>query len=371
MTDGAIALLILVLGLLSNETGYHSLSRAVFTLLLALPLVWRRRAPTTVFLIIAAVAFVQWLSNVQLAGDVSLLIALYTVADERSHRVAIGAAVILEGGAILATIRWTTSHSALRTFTLLSGVVVAALVSGVYLQSRRAHVASLVERAERLEIERDQQLRLAAAAERARLAREMHDIIAHSLAIVIALVDGASAKLRRDPEQALDALQSVSDLSRQALDDTRRLLTVLREEGGSADRSPQPSIAQIAELIEQISTTGIAATLTVEGHASALASGPSLAAYRIVQEAITNSLKYAKGATAIEVTLLWAPNQLEISISDNGRASPDHVAVGEGFGLTGMRERASLYGGSASAQPNPAGGWIVRAMIPTDDRGTP
>jgi signal transduction histidine kinase len=369
MTDGAIAAVVFVFGLLASEVVSLSLSHAVFTVLLALPLVWRRRAPITVFLVIAAVAFVQWLSNVQLAGDVALLVALFTVADDRSPRAAIGASIILECGAVLATARWTTSHSALRTLALLSGVVVAALVSGIYVRARRAHVASLEERAQRLEIERDQHARLAAAAERARIAREMHDIIAHSLAVVIALVGGASAKLRSDPDQASDALASVSDLSRQALDDTRRLLSVLRDEDGAASHSPQPGVAQIADLVQQVSSTGIVATLHSEGAPTPLATGLSLAAYRIVQEAITNALKYAQGATVIAVVLVWSPGQLEIRVSDDGRCTPASEISESGFGLAGMRERAALYGGSASAQALGSGGWVVSATLPTDDRG--
>jgi signal transduction histidine kinase len=371
ITDALIAFLVFIFGLLIDLIGDHSTVRVVFTLLLALPLVWRRRAPISVFLVIAAIAFVQWLSNIQLASDVSLLAALYTVADERPQRAAVGSALVLETGAVLATLRWSTSDSALRTFALLSGVVVASFISGIYVRARRAHVASLVERATRLELERDQQARLAAAAERARIAREMHDVIAHSLAVVIALADGASAKLRRDPEQSREALESVADVGRQALDDTRRLLSVLRtEEGSAVDRSPQPGIGEITDLVGQVASTGIAATLAVEGEEIALATGPALAAYRIVQEAITNALKHAEGATAIAVALTWTPRQLEISVTDNGHCGSTHLRSESGFGLEGMRERAALYGGSAIAGPSATGGWAVQAALPTAERAT-
>jgi signal transduction histidine kinase len=369
ITDALIAFVVFTFGLLADEIGHHSIVRGVFTLLLAVPLVWRRRAPISVFLVIAAVAFVQWLSNIQLASDISLLVALYTVADERPHRAAVGTALVLEAGAVLVTLRWSPSDSALRTFALLSGVVVASLISGIYSRARRAHVAGLLERATRLELERDQQARLAAAAERARIAREMHDVIAHSLAVVIALADGASAKLRRDPEQAREALESVSDIGRQALDDTRRLLSVLRtEEGSAVDRSPQPGIDEITDLVDQVASTGITATLVVEGEEISLATGPALAAYRIVQEAITNALKHAEGATAIAVALSWRPRQLEISVTDNGHCGSTRSPSESGFGLEGMRERAALYGGSAIAGPRATGGWAVQAALPTTER---
>jgi signal transduction histidine kinase len=194
-------------------------------------------------------------------------------------------------------------------------------------------------------------------------------VIAHSLAVVIALADGASAKLRRDPEQAREALESVSDIGRQALDDTRRLLSVLRTEEGSAmDRSPRPGIGEITDLVDQVASTGIAATLAVEGEEIALATGPALAAYRIVQEGITNALKHAEGATAIAVALTWTPRQLEISVTDNGHCGSGRLPSESGFGLEGMRERAALYGGSAAAGPSTTGGWAVHAALPTIER---
>jgi signal transduction histidine kinase len=246
--------------------------------------------------------------------------------------------------------------------------VVASLVSGVYIRARRANVASLVERAAQLEVERDQQARLAAAAERARIAREMHDIIAHSLAVVIALVDGANAKLERHPDQAREALTSVAELARQALDDTRRLLSVLREDDGVDARSPQPGLGDVTRLLDQVTATGIATELVTEGHAVALQPGPSLAAYRIVQEAITNALKYADGASSITVTLRWTAHELAITVVDDGRGAS--TPVGErGFGLAGMRERAALYGGGVTARAKSDGGWIVEATLALDERG--
>lgn len=369
LTDAAIAAAVFAAGALDNaldnKIAQHALiSAGIFTFLLALPLVWRRRAPISVFLAVAVVAFAQWSANLQLLADVALLIALYSVANFRPRRAAVGAAIIAEIGAVLAAVRWSSSQSAIGTFALLSGTVVAALACGVYFRTRRAHVAGLVERAARLEFERDQQGRLAAAAERTRIAREMHDVIAHSLAVVIALADGATAKLQRDPEQAGDALASVCEVSRQALGDTRRLLSVLRSEEGIPVRAPQPGIDQIAELVDQVASTSLTATLASHGDPQPITTGLGLTAYRIVQEAVTNTLRHAKDATAIAVELAWLAHQLEIVVTDNGRGTTQHANPSAGFGLAGMRERAALYGGTLAAGPRPGGGWAVTATLP-------
>jgi signal transduction histidine kinase len=359
--DSAFAFSVFAVSLISDESARHSVPAGLFMFLLALPLAWRRRAPVTVFAVIAMVAFAQWLAGFPLPADVALLIALYTVAAERPQRVAAAGAFLLEGGAVLAGVRWGASAAV--TFASLSGLVVAALVSGFYVRARRAYVASLVERAARLEFERDQQALLAAAAERARISREMHDVVAHSLAVVISLASGATAKLARDPEQSREALESISELGRQALDDTRRLLSVLRTDEDAAARAPQPGIEEIAGLVDRAAATGLVTALRVHGDPVPVPAGLALSAYRIVQEAITNAVKHAERATTVAVDLTWTPRRLEITVTDDGHGGGPAGAAG-GFGLAGMRERAALYGGTATAGPGHGGGWTVRAAIP-------
>jgi signal transduction histidine kinase len=362
LADGALAFAVFAVCLAGDEPARGSVSAGLFTFLLALPIAWRRRAPITVFLVTAVVAFAQWLAGPPLLADVALLAALYTVAADRPRRPAVAGAFILEGGAVLAAARW--GESALVTFASLSGAVVAALVSGLYVRARRAHVTSLVERAARLELERDQQALLAAAAERARISREMHDVLAHSLAVVISLANGAAAKLGRDPEQSREAIESISELGRQALADTRRLLSVLRTGDGEAARAPQPGIGQIADLVDRAAATGLAATLTVRGDPVPVADGVALSAYRIVQEAITNAVKHAAGATTVAVELTWTRHRLQIAVTDDGHVDGWPAGAQGGFGLAGMCERAALYGGTATAAPGPEGGWTVSATIP-------
>jgi signal transduction histidine kinase len=362
VTDSAVAFAVFAVSLLGDRLARGSVSAGLFTFLLALPLAWRRRAPVTVFGVTAMVAFAQWLAGVPLLADVALLAALYTVAADRPRRVAAAGFFILEGGAAFAAVRW--GASALVTFASLSGAGVAALVTGLYVRARRAHVASLVERAARMEFERDQQALLAAAAERARISREMHDVVAHSLAVVVSLANGATAKLGRYPEQSREALESIAELGRQALADTRRLLSVLRAEENIAARAPQPGIEQIADLVDHAASTGLAATLTVCGDPVPVTAGPALAAYRIVQEAITNTVKHGEAATTIAVELAWTPRCLQIAVTDDGRGTRRSAGSPGGFGVAGMRERAALYGGTATAGPRQQGGWEVSATIP-------
>jgi signal transduction histidine kinase len=368
-TDSALAFAVFAVSLLGDRLARSSVPAGLFTFLLAFPLAWRRRAPVTVFAVTAMVAFAQWLASVPLLADVALLIVLYTVAADRPRRAAAAGFFILEGGAALAAGRW--GALALPTFASLSGVVVAALVSGLYIRARRAHVASLLERAARLEFERDQQALLAAAAERARISREMHDVVAHSLAVVVSLANGATAKLGRDPEQSREALESISELGRQALADTRRLLSVLRPEEGEGARAPQPGIEEIADLVDHAAAAGLAATLTVRGDPVPVPAGLALSAYRIVQEAITNAVRHAKGATTVTVGLIWTPSRLEIVVTDDGHGKGQPAGSTGGFGLANIRERAALYGGMTTAGPRFQGGWTVKATIPVTKRGAP
>lgn len=213
-------------------------SRA-FTLALVLPLLWRRRRPMAVFCVVSAIAAVQWLLDVRAFGDVALLVALFTVALTAPVRVTLLAAAVVELGVILAAVRWAPGDG-LKTFVGLTGLATAAGVMGTSMRNRRALVASLEERAQRLELERDQQGRLSAAAERARIAREMHDIVAHNLSVMVALADGATYALAREPGRAEHAMLTVSRTGRQALTEMRRLLGVLTPAARrrSSPRSP-------------------------------------------------------------------------------------------------------------------------------------
>ena len=197
---------------------------------LILPLVFRRRAPMTVFLTVAAVAFVQWLVAVPALADAALLVALYTVALESEWVLVVAASLILEVGVVMATVRWTPTGNDVQSFVFLTGLAITALFAGVVVRALRSQLDWLAERAERLELERDQQASLAAATERARIAREMHDVVSHNIQVMVTLADAAAAAQPPDPARAAEAMHDVGTHWRQALTDMRRMLGVLRDE---------------------------------------------------------------------------------------------------------------------------------------------
>jgi signal transduction histidine kinase len=335
---------------------------------LIVPLVWRRCKPQAVFVVLAAVAAVQWWTAISLTADVSLLIALYTIAAHRARVVAIAGAAVLEVGVIMATTRWILAGSWIRSLVFVSGLVAAAVLLGANLQSRRANLEALIERARRLEFERDQHARIAAAAERTRIAREMHDVIAHSLAVIITMADAAAAKLRREPDRAEEAIHNISDVGREALRETRRLLGVLRDDFADDGLTPQPTIAQLSALVDKLKATGLDAELSVDGEPFAIPPGAELAVYRIAQEAATNALKHAVAATALHLRLRYDVTGVDIMIANDGDiadvASRRHRDEAlSGHGIAGMRERVSLYDGSLRAGPHPTGGWVVSAHL--------
>jgi signal transduction histidine kinase len=344
----ALALL-LVLGMRGPARAASREFVIVFAVLLCAPLVLRRRYPLPVFGFMCGIAAVQWWSGVLLIGDAALLVALYTVAATCDRRSALAAAGVLEAGALLAALKWAPAISWLPSFVFLSGMVTAAFVIGVYVGTRRAYAASLEDRARR--------------AERARIAREMHDIVAHNLSVMIALADGAAFAARTGSPEAEGAARQVSETGRQALAEMHRLLGVLREPEPAGSRAPQPGIDQLDDLVGQVRAAGLATSLTVTGQPFPLPGTAQLAVYRLVQEALTNVLKHADSPTAAHVRLRYAQPAVDLDITDDGRPKA-HPADG-GHGLTGMRERAAMFGGEVQAGPRPGGGWRVAVRLDT------
>ncbi|GII23692.1 sensor histidine kinase [Planosporangium mesophilum] len=329
---------------------------------LVLPLVWRRKAPTAVFLTIAAVAGAQWLTDRLLAADVALLISFYTVATYATARRVLLAAGVLELGAVLAAARFAPEGTKAWAWILISGMITAAGVIGTNMRTRRAYLAALEDRAARLERDRDQQAQLAVAGERARIAREMHDIVAHRISVMIALADGAGFTTRTDPDKAEEVMGRVSDTGRQALDEMRRLLGVLRDNSPQPALAPQPAVGDLDELLDTVRATGLPTRLTVTGEPFSLPSSAQLVVYRLVQEALTNVLKHAD-ATGAEVCLNYCPGHvLQVEVTDNGRGASGTPAPG-GHGLAGMRERAAVFGGTVDAGTRAGGGWRVSTRL--------
>jgi signal transduction histidine kinase len=339
----------------------------IFCGALCVPLLLRRLSPFLCFGVIAFVALAQWLLAAPQLADAAVLIALYWVALEGDLAEVLLAAGTVQAGAIMAAVRWSPSEP-LKVWVGLTGLATAAGVLGVTIRQRRALLASLHEKAARLEFERDQQGRLAAAAERARIAREMHDIVAHNLSVMIALADGASYAMDTSPERAAQATQRVSATGREALVEMRRLLGVLREESEAQPLEPQPSLGRLDELLARVHAAGIPVTMEMEGDPHELADSVQLTVFRVAQEALTNTLKHAARPTCAHLALSCRPGQVELEVTDtgNGRA----VAHAGGRGLHGMRERAATYGGKLEAGPRPHGGWRVHLRLNPDAEGS-
>jgi signal transduction histidine kinase len=348
------------------------------TIALILPLVWRRRWPTLVFGLVAMIAFTQWLIGGQpLGGDLALLVAFYTVAANESLRRTVLCAGVLELGIVLAAVRWSSGRSVLYMIVLLSGMAVAAGVLGLNVRTRRAYLDSLRDRAERLERDRDQQSVIATAAERARIATEMHDVVAHHLAVMTALADGARFALAAHPDQAATAMNAVSATGRAALSDMHALLGVLADRSGdeSAGTSPQPDLDALAALAAQVSDAGLPVTFTTAGAGGfPVAQGLQLVAYRIVQEALTNALKHGGHGAHAQVDVRVTGRTLSVEVVDQG-GTPSIRPYGEqpaqGRGLLGMRERVAAYDGTLQIGPRPQGGWRVLVLLPRTEDDQP
>lgn len=340
---------------------------------LVLPLLWRRRRPMAAFVAIAAVFVLQWSLDAVLRADVALFVALYSLALHGRLRRLPWACAVMAAGMVLVAVRVSPAVSVWDALFFLLSTATAALAVGLMVRTRRAQLAGLRERAARLETERDQRIRLATATERARVAREMHDIVGHNLSVIITLADAGAYATDTAPERGKEALQLIGDTGRTALGELRRVLGVLREASDGArqapELSPQPGLADIETLCDGVRTAGLEIVYRTVGEVDALDRGMQLTVYRIVQEALTNTLKHAGAGTQVKLSVVVGDERLVVRIRDNGPAGHPGPWNEEGHGLVGMRERAALYGGTVSAGPAADGGWAVEAALDLTPRG--
>jgi signal transduction histidine kinase len=307
--------------------------------------------------------------------DFAMLVIIYTVAAEGAvwaRRFA------LVGGlcaAPIAQLRWPSDEIGPWANVLFTGFLLVpfllAWVLGDSMRTRRAYFAQLEERATRLEQEREAQAKVAVAAERARIARELHDVVAHNVSVMVVQADGAAYVMDQAPDQAKKALETISGTGRQALAEMRRLLGVLRtgEPAEGGEYVPQPDVEQIDDLISQCRESGLAVDFKVEGTPRPLPSGVELTAYRIVQEALTNTRKHGGPNAGASVRIVYFDDGLGLLVEDDGKGAPhelyeDGGADGRGHGLIGMRERVGMVGGTLDAGPRPGGGFRISALLP-------
>jgi signal transduction histidine kinase len=338
--------------------------------LMAAPLVIRRIYPVPVlaWVLAASIVIVLWDSHV--VPGFALMIALYTVASIAPRRDAFIAAGVLAVATIGAAIYISGGGGFLYDAIFFASLAGAALALGLYAATRRAYLAELHDRAARLERERDQQGALAAAAERARIAREMHDVVAHHLTVMVALSDGAIAATANSPQRGIEVMRTVSATGRRALADTRRMLGVLRQSTSDDQQEllqPVPDLAELDVLIERVRAAGLPTSFEVNGPAPEVPAGVQLTVYRLVQEALTNTLKHGGSDAHASVRLQYLPGELRVDVVDDGAGVAVPSAVGVGAGLTGMQERVHAFGGDLSAGPGRPSGWHVSARLRLDE----
>jgi signal transduction histidine kinase len=332
---------------------------AVLTLLVvSLRRVW----PGPVFgvVVLMAAILAWWPVRGQLV-PVALAITLYTVAATLSRNLALVAAALTVAAEIPATGQGGWHHSWLAIIYEVIAIA-AIVVAGLYTNTRRAYLVELRDRAQRLEREHDQTSALAAAVERARIAREMHDSVAHHLTVIVALSDGALAAVTRAPDQTSDAIRGISSTAREALAETRRLLGVLRTEDGLELRQPLPGLSDLDGLFTRVRAAGLPVEYERSGPPGDTTPGVQLAVFRLVQEALTNTIKHAGPGASAAVRLRLEPGEVRVEVEDDGVGTAG-VPRAPGGGLTGMSERVGAFGGELTCGPRQPRGWRVTARF--------
>jgi signal transduction histidine kinase len=359
LVDWALVLVALTLQVGNALAHSHKALGLGFAVLQALPLACRRRWPVLVLALITAGAFG---AAVVQSGQfpLALFIAVYTVAAHADRRRSAWAtAAVVVAMTIAYAIAGSFAYPALVLF-------VATWVFGDNMRTRRAYFAELEEKAEHLEREREANVKRAAAEEQARISRELHDVIAHNVSVMTVQAAAARDVFDADPARAREALASIEKTGRAALTELRRLLGSVRE-GGRPELAPQPGLGAVDELVGQVRSAGLDVHLSVEGDRTPLPEALDLSAYRIVQEALTNTLKHASAHRAW-VDIRYTPSAVQVSVRDDG-SGESVTNGGGGRGLVGMRERVDLFGGELEAGPSVGGGFRVSARLPIGGGG--
>jgi signal transduction histidine kinase len=372
VVDAVLAGLVTSFGLLIVATSALGWSDAALILALSVPLAWRRTRPVFSGAVVATAAFghLAVSSDMLPVAPVAVPMAVYALAAYAPRLWANIALVAAVTGGAFAGVRFFGQYEG-RTLldAVASATMVALFVGGVWAFGRLRglrvrEMEALTERNRLLEVERLKEAELAATQERTRIAREMHDIVAHSLTAIIAQADGGRYAASADPNAAATALTTISETGRRALTDMRSLLSVLREDV-PRDFTTTPGIGDIAVLVEQMRLSGLEVTFVVTGEGRDVSDGLGLSVYRIVQESLTNVLKHAGPRAHAHVTLDWRVDTLVVEIVDDGRGAAALVeARPGGQGLTGIEERARLHGGRSITGPRDGGGYRVRAELP-------
>lgn len=345
---------------LEGGTAVHD----VLVLGMTLPLLARRRNAAAVFCVVVAAAWVQY----ELGGGLgqpffAVLIALYSVGAYAGWPATLVAPAAVLAQAVLVDVPRLRDGApwdeVVPAWFLLAGV----WGLGRWVRHRREEGAELTARAEVAQREAEAQARVAVAEERSRIARELHDLVAHNMGVIVVQAQGAQRALRQDPERTRQALEDIESAGRSGLAEMRRLVGLLTSPDDPTSGEPQPSLARLDDLLDRVRSTGTRIDLDVRGDVRSLPPGVELTAYRVVQEGLTNALKHAPGAS-VQVRLDYGRDCLEVGVSDDGGGKAPNRDKDGGHGMVGMRERVALYGGELVAGPRAEGGFAVAARLP-------
>jgi signal transduction histidine kinase len=379
VVDGGIAVLFVIVGL-ATTSGRGQVSKdlyepqdalsVVLVLAATVPFVFRRRLPLTVLLVCtSAVVLNSGLGHNEGATPFFLWVAVITVAATCSTpKVVIAAAAIFTGLLLLLVVDGGPLSA--EGFALNCALFAAMFMFGFNLKNRKARIEALEERADALEREKEEEARRAVADERLHIARELHDVVAHSMGVIAVQASVGEHVIDTNPEEAKRALEAIAGVSRSTLAEIRRMLGVLREtdegEGGPPAYAPAPGLSELDRLVRELDGAGIPVEVAYAGARVELPRGVDLTAYRIVQEALTNVMKHAGPARAT-VVVRYEPGALGLEIVDDGRGVNGRSEGRGGHGLVGMRERVAVYGGTLETGPKPGGGFRVVARLPYEE----
>ena len=333
----------------------------LIVLLGTVPIYWRRTHTLAVALVVVSAEVFALFVGVSGAAFIGSVVAIYSIGAHTTGvlRTRVTAVIALLVVALFIA-GWIDGLSLLDEFISTGVLLITAFVVGDNLRRRRQHVADLAERAERAEREHDLLAEQRVAAERTRIARDLHDVVAHSVSVMVIQASAARRHLETDPATAADALEAIESTGRQTMDELRSILGVLRAGGVEPELGPQPSLAGLHTLTD---TDDLDVSVSIEGDLDGLPDSVSVTGYRLIQEALTNVRRHAGRPESVEVRVSVGHDELSIEITDDGRGAAS-VVSDDGFGIIGMRERVGTVGGTVDAGPRRGGGWRVRAVVP-------
>lgn len=375
VADGLLALMIVAAAIPAHLVGQTSVNDpnqidpTWWTVLLVsagtAPVYWRRTHSLASGIFVVTAEVIALFIGIGGSAFIGSVVAVYSIG---AHTSGVGRTRVMSAIAVMVGLLfvagWIDGLSLLDEFVSTGVMLITAFVIGDNLRRRRQQNASLAERAERAERERDLLAEQRVTAERTRIARDLHDVVAHSVSVMVIQAAAARRSLADSPDLAATALESIESTGRQTMNELRSILGVLRTDGDApgSTRTPQPSLTKLNDLA---GFDDLPVELTIDGDVAAIPDSVSVTGFRLIQEALTNVRRHAGSVGQVAIVLHVADSNVTIDVVDDGRGAGS-LPGADGFGIVGMRERVAAVGGTVSAGPRPGGGWRVRAHLPID-----